>query len=123
MPMDTASLSNPDFPLSILSSRSHSLYSTREPVPGTPSYNLIPTPSNSLLMLTCTAPISPRVAASIRFSAGPATAADASPSTSVTHNTNSTGQVRAIKFLKAIHFVNGTRGPSICPLQDDDVRI
>ena len=49
--MDTASLSNPDFPLSILSSRSHSLYSTREPVPGTPSYNLIPTPSNSLLML------------------------------------------------------------------------
>src|ERR1035441_3131310 len=51
MPMDTAWLSTPDFPLSILSSRSHSLYSTREPVPGTPSYNLIPTPSNSLLML------------------------------------------------------------------------
>lgn len=47
--MDTASPSNPE--PSLTSSRSHSLYSTREPVPGTPSNSLIPTPSNSLLML------------------------------------------------------------------------
>ena len=38
-------------PNSILSSRSHSLYSSREPIPGTPSNTLMPSSSNSLFML------------------------------------------------------------------------